>query len=92
MTSFRKDLSGSELVESPPMDLEQLTVLYTRTSSPPPTLEKYASETVKQFSDRPASAWYNSTIRNAQRARRRARVALKCTGSFTVTLSLRTVS
>ena len=35
-------------------------------------LDKYAPETVKRVPDRPDSAWYNSTIRDAKKARRRA--------------------
>ena len=50
--------------------MEQLTVLYNSTISF--LLDKYAPETVKRVPDRPASAWYHSTIRDAKRARRRA--------------------
>ena len=69
-TSFRKDLAESELVKSPPKDVEQLTILYNSTLSFP--LDIYALETVKYVPDRPASARYNTTIRDDMRARRHA--------------------
>ena len=45
-------LRESELVESPPRNVAQLTVFFL--------LENYSPETVERVPDRPASAWYNS--------------------------------
>ena len=70
MTSFRKDLAESGLVKSPPKDVEQLSILCNSTLSFP--LDIYALETVKCVPDRPASAWYNTTVRDDMRARRHA--------------------
>ena len=44
--------------------MAQLTVFFL--------LENYSPETVERVPDRPASAWYNCTTRDAKRARRRA--------------------
>ena len=70
MTSFFNDVAELELVKSPPKDVEQLSILCNSTLSFP--LDIYALETVKCVPDRPASAWYNTTVRDDMRARRHA--------------------
>ena len=68
MTAFHKDLVESKLKSPhPPPEVEPLTVLCSSTLSF--LLDKYAPGTVKRVPDRPASTWYNSTIRGAKRAR-----------------------
>ena len=68
INSFRKDLSESKLVMSPPDDVEQLVLLYNHTLSS--LLDTYAPVTEKFVRDRPDSFWFTPSVRKAKLARR----------------------
>ena len=70
MNSFRSSLSMSDLVNSPPDDVEQLVLMYNKTLSS--LLDTYAPLTERFVVDRPDSAWCTPSVQKAKMAWRSA--------------------
>ena len=70
ISSFTQDISDSKLVESPPLDLDELVTLYN--SELKSVIDKHAPAIVKEVVLRPHAPWYNEHIRECKVERRRA--------------------
>ena len=68
--AFKESVKTSNLVQSPPTELNDLVQEYDRTQAD--ILEQHAPLLIKEVVLRPYAPWYNSSIREAKQARRKA--------------------
>ena len=68
--SFSADIEQSELIQTPPEDLEELVLKYQNTLSD--ILDKHAPLKEKAIKLRPNAPWYNDATRAAKQERRKA--------------------